>query len=112
MKKALCMLLAVLLAAALCATAPAEGNNTELGDPFAKDEPKAGIRFVPPEKYRNLKGFVVWNIHYLDDGILQLTPSYFAFPKEDYFAYNEYSDEWFDALMAGKSRPRPRIPSG
>ena len=96
MKKTLCILMAVLLLASSGTFAFAEET-----DLFTIDEPSIGFHYVTPEKYRNLKGSLDWNAMYLDDGIIQLTLSYYAFPPEDFQAYDDYFLVWLDAKLAG-----------
>ncbi len=111
----LCILLALLLLASISASALAEGKESEANDPFVIDEPKFGFRFVTPEKYRNLEGSLDWSAQYLDDGILQFTPSYYCFPPEDFEAYNDFLAVWIEAKLADKEPPEapdPRWVSG
>ena len=100
MKKTLCILMAVLLLASSGTFAFAEET-----DLFTIDEPSIGFHYVTPEKYRNLKGSLDWNAMYLDDGIIQLTLSYYAFPPEDFQAYDDYFLVWLDAKLAGEEPP-------
>ena len=106
MKKILCMLLAVLLLAA-----PGTFALAEEADPFVIDAPKYGFHFVMPEKYRNLKGTLDWDVHFLDDGILQFTPIYYCFPEESFDAYNDYIVALVDAFLAGEELPEAPNPS-
>ena len=110
MKKLLSVLLAVLLLAPLSTSAFAEEP-----DPFVYDEPKYGLHYVTPEKYRNLKGALDWDIMYLDDGVLKLSLSYYAFPPEDFQAYDDWFPGWFYAKLEGKeppAAPDPRWETG
>ena len=110
MKKKLCLLLAVLMLASIGAPALAEGSGAEAADPLVYDEPKIGFHFVTPEKYRNYKGSPDWGSHYLDDGLFQITLSYYAFPEEDFDVYNDYVNAYYNALLAGEALPEPADP--
>ena len=110
MKKMLCLLLAVLLLASVGAPVLAEGSGAEQTDPLVHDKPELGFHFVTPEKYRNYKGSPDWSSHYLDDGLLQITLSYYAFPEEDFDAYNDFVNAYYNALLAGEEPPEPTDP--
>lgn len=110
MKKMLCILLAVLLLASVGVPVLAEGNGAEEAGPLVLDKPELGFRFVVPEKYRNLKGSLDWSSHYLDDGIIQITLSYYSFPEEDFDAYNDFVNALIEALLAGEDAPEPADP--
>ena len=110
MKKMLCLLLAVLLLASVGAPVLAEGSGAEQTDPLVHDKPELGFHFVTPEKYRNYKGSPDWSSHYLDDGLLQITLSYYAFPEEDFDAYNDFVNAYYNALLAGEEPPEPADP--
>ena len=120
MKKFISLLLAVLLLASLGTFAlaeendaeeiPAEETPAEEDDYYVIDRPKFGFHYVIPEKYRNLKGSLSIDSHYLDDGLIQTTTSYFAFPMEEFDAYNEYESAWMDAILAGEEPPEPANP--
>ena len=106
MKKTLCMLLALMVLASSGVSTMAEEKDTEgETDAFVIDRPGAGFHFVLPENYRSLNGSLDLQSHYLDDGVLQTTLSYFAVPLEDFDAYNDYSIRYFDALQAGEEPP-------
>ena len=105
MKKRLCILLVVLLLASIGASVQAE----EI-DPFVIDEPSIGFRFVMPEKYRNLKGALDWSAMNIDDGVLKITPSYYAFPPGDFEAYDDYLSVWVEAKLAGEEPPESPDP--
>ena len=110
MRKMLCILLAALLLVSIGTPALAEGNDAEENDPFVFDLPNIGFHFVTPEKYRNLKGSLDWGSHYLDDGILQIPLSYYCFPPEDFDAYNDFANAYFNAVLAGENPPEPADP--
>ena len=110
MKKLMCILLAVLLASSAGITVPAEGSDPEAADPYVIDKPELGFHFEIPEKYRNLKGSLDWNSGFLDDGILQIRSSYYAFPEEDFDEYNDYINAWMDAMVKEEDPPVPADP--
>ena len=110
MKKMLCILLAALLLVSIGTPALAEGNDAEENDPLVFDKPDIGFHFVTPEKYRNLKGSLDWGSHYLDDGLLQIQLSYYCFPPEDFDAYNDFVNAYFNAVLAGEDPPEPADP--
>ena len=124
MKKFICLLLAVLLLASLGTAALAEEtaapaeetaaqageNAAEEDDYYVIDRPMFGFHYVIPEKYRNLKGSLSISSQYLDDGLIEITPSYYAFPTEDFDAYNEFVNALFDAILSGEEPPVPANP--
>ena len=105
MKRMLCILLAVLLLASIGVSVQAEE-----ADPFVIDEPSIGFRFVMPEKYRDLRGSVDWGALSLDDGVIKITPTYYALPPEDFEAYDDYFSAWIDAMDAGEEPPESPDP--
>ena len=111
MRKIFCLLLAVLLLASPGVFAAAEEKGTEENtDAFVIDRPDKGFHFVLPENYRNLNGSLDLQSKYPADGVLQTTLSYFAVPEEDFDAYNDYSNKYFDALVAGEEPPESPDP--
>ena len=111
MRKILCIVLAVLLLASIGISALADDQEkTEVSDIYVLDYPQLGFHFEIPEKYRNLKGSLDIGAQYLDDGIIQITFSYYSFPPEDFDAYNEYFEKWGTAVLAGEPEPEPPDP--
>ena len=87
MKKALCLLLALLLAAACCAVSFAD-TLEEVEFPYV------GFRFVPPEAYRNTTGIVTVDGPYdLSEIVQMVTCSYYAMTQEKYDLYMDGSHE-------------------
>ena len=69
-ERLLAVLLTLIMLLSICSCfAFAEADE----DPYVIDVPKIGFRFVTPEEFRNLKDTLDWSVHYLDDGILQIT---------------------------------------
>ena len=110
MKKIISLLLVVLLLAALGTSALAETEDAEETDSVVVDRPEFGFRFVMPEKYLNVKGSLDWQSHYLDDGLIEIPLSYYAFPPEDFDAYNAFINAYFEAMLMGEELPEPADP--
>ena len=77
---------------------------------YVIDRPTAGFHFVVPEKYRNLNGSLSFDSHPLDDGILHTTSSYYAFPTDEFDAYDAFGEAWFNAILNGEEPPEPPDP--
>ena len=106
MKKILCISLAILLPVLSGVFVIAKDKDTEeKTDTFVIDRPAQGFHFVLPENYRNLNGSLGLASIYLDDGVLQTTLSYYAVPEEEFDAYNDYANKYFDAILAGEEPP-------
>ena len=84
MKKLLSLILALILTLSLCAVAFADDPNEVTG---TVEMPLAGLRFVPPEQYRDVKGQVI------TDGAIQLADGI-------YYAYWLYGAMTEDELIA------------
>ena len=101
-------------AAAAAGQEPAAAEKSaadENEDRYVIDEPKIGLHFVMPEKYRNLKGTFDLSAGYLDDGILQITTQYFAVSEKDMEAYNEFAEDYINAWLAEEELPEAPDPS-
>ena len=111
MKKTFCILTAILLLALISISVPAEEKDAKQADPFVIDNPEYGFHFVIPEKYRNLKGILDIRANDLEDGVFQFTISYYAVSEENFDAYNDYSEKFYEALMSGEEPPASPDPS-
>ena len=85
MKKALCMVLVLVLAMSLCPVSFAEGTE-EI--PGTVDVPYAGFRFVPPELFRDTAGSVTMDgVAELSDGVYYAYWMYYAMTEEEKTAW-------------------------
>ena len=107
-KKAFCILMVILLLALISISVPAEEKDAKQADLFVIDNPEYGFHFVIPEKYRNLKGILDIRANDLEDGVFQFTISYYAVSEENFDAYNDYSEKFYEALMSGEKPPGRR----
>ncbi len=110
-EKTFCILTAILLLALISISVPAEEKDAKQTDPFVIDNPEYGFHFVIPEKYRNLKGILDIRANDLEDGVFQFTISYYAVSEENFDAYNDYSEKFYEALMSGEEPPASPDPS-
>ena len=110
-KKTFCILTAILLLALISISVPAAEKEAKQADSFVIDNPEYGFHFVIPEKYRNLKGTLDIRANDLEDGVFQFTISYYAVSEENFDAYNDYSEKFYEALMSGEEPPASPDPS-
>ena len=75
------------------------------------DVPQAGFHFEVPGKYQNLKGIQEWSASYLDPGLIEIIPVYYAVSPDQADAYNEYCEAYIDTFQNGEEPPEAPDPS-
>ena len=92
MKKAIALFLALMLALSLCPVLAEEATEV----PGTLDMPYAGLRYVPPESFRNLKGLV------LTDGAIK-------FDEDIWYAYWAYLAMTEEEYQAARNDPNTQL---
>ena len=89
----------------------AQAQDEAADDAYVQESEALGVRYVVPEKYRNLKGSLTFDGGFSDSGILELDLTYYAVSPERMDEYWEFCKAYLRALIENRELPEAPDPS-